>query len=77
MYTFFLPTKGKALPHIVRYVHNFHTIGRVNSGQAALSKLAYSEAAGQPLAYMNEYESSETYHPPSIDKKQICIGNAL
>ena len=32
----------------------------VNSGQAALRKLAYSEA-GQTLASMNECETSEAY----------------
>ena len=32
----------------------------VNCGQAALRKLAYSEA-GQTLALMNEWEASEAY----------------
>ena len=35
----------------------------VNSGQAALRKLAYSEA-GQTLASMNEWEVSEAYLQP-------------
>ena len=38
------------------------TSGMVNGGQAALRKLAYSEAAGQTLASMIEWKASETYH---------------
>jgi len=36
----------------------FHTCAMVNSGHAALRKLAYNEA-GQTLASMNEWEASE------------------
>ena len=32
--------------------------------QAALRNLAYSEAAGQTLVSMNEWEASEAYHHP-------------
>ena len=48
-------TKSKALPHTDWFKNQERIIvtpvvGRVNSGQAALRKLAYSEAAGQTLA---------------------------
>jgi len=37
----------------------FHTCGRVNSGQVAVRKLAYSEGAGQISTAMNKCEASE------------------
>ena len=52
---------GKALPDIKGSGVKTECFSLlVNSGQAPLSKLAYSEA-GQTLASMNEWEASEAY----------------
>ena len=52
-----LPTKGKSKESRQTI---FHTCGMVNCVHAAVRKLAYSQA-GERLASMNEWESSETY----------------
>ena len=63
-----LPKKGKALLHIACLAQQSrifcHRSGRINSGQAALRKSAYSEVAGQTLAPMIEWEANEAYHCP-------------